>query len=99
MASSGWLSHLKTRHGISLKVLHGKITLVDASSVSTACNELLKVTAGYDPVDIFIIWTKPVYSIQCHPARHWLKDQGRGKNNSRTASQQYCVSVQRVRIV
>ena len=51
MASSGWFSQFKTRHGISLKVLHEEAASVDAISVS--CSELLKVTADYDPGDTY----------------------------------------------
>ena len=53
MASSGWLSRFKARHGISLKVLHGEAASVDANSVSTARSELKKVTSAYALRDIY----------------------------------------------
>ena len=53
MASSGWLSRFKARHGISLKVLHGEAASVNSSSVSSSRSELQAITAGYAQEDIY----------------------------------------------
>ena len=53
MASSGWLSRFKARHGIYLKVLHGEAVSVNSSSVSSSCSELQAITAGYAQKDTY----------------------------------------------
>ena len=53
MASSGWLSRFKTRHGISLKILHGEAASVNTSTVSAARIELQAIVAQYAPEDVY----------------------------------------------
>jgi hypothetical protein len=52
-ASSGWLSRFKSRHDISLKVLHGEAASDNPASVSSGRSELQSVTAAYAPEDIY----------------------------------------------
>ena len=53
MASSGWLSRFKARHGNSLKALHCEAASVNSSSVSSSCSELQAITASYAQEGIY----------------------------------------------
>ena len=54
-ASGGWLSRFKSRHGISLKPLHGEANSVDVSIVSAARVQLKEVISAYEPRDVYNI--------------------------------------------
>ena len=46
-ASAGWLSRLKSRHGISLRLLHGEAASVDTGAVSAAHVELQEFISAF----------------------------------------------------
>ena len=51
--SGGWLSRFKSRHGISLRTLHGEAASVDVSVVAAARSTLKDVLSKYEPADIY----------------------------------------------
>lgn len=54
-ASAGWLSRFKSRHGISLRLLHGEAASVDTCVVSAARVQLKEVVSAYAPCDVYNI--------------------------------------------
>ena len=55
MPSGGWMSRFKSRHGISMRNLHGEAASVDVSVVATARTSLKETLAQYQPEDIYNI--------------------------------------------
>ena len=51
--SGGWLNRFKSRHGISLRTLHGEAASVDVSVVSAARSTLKDVLSKYEPANIY----------------------------------------------
>lgn len=56
IASEGWLSNFKERHGITFKSIQGEAAAVDLKSVDAWREKVLrKVLVEYSPSDVFNI--------------------------------------------
>ena len=51
-ASAGWLSRFKSRHGISLRLLHGEAASVNTGAASAARAQLQDVISAFAPCNV-----------------------------------------------
>ena len=51
-ASNSWLGRFKSRHGISLKILHGESASVNVDPVAAARSQLKEICSRFSPCDI-----------------------------------------------